>query len=107
MRTIQEHIVLLQALAAGKKIQMRTDAGTWVDSGHSASNFALPDFTYRVKPPLRRTYAMVRGDGGICLHRSTAEKAQKEADTCNRIYPQYGPYTVVVFQEVDDGEAAE
>lgn len=78
--TIDEQIAVLQAVKAGKPIQIKTIRdGKWLDrvSG-PACNFAA--YEYRIKPEKAELWVLVNASGEI-LRTQTSKTAAQQANT--------------------------
>lgn len=93
------YLPLVQALADGKVLQMKTYSGIWADVRQDvALTFSNPASDYRIKPEPRKLYGVFNRHGDLirsCVSMSDATNA------VNRLQPvgRLGPYTVVTFVE--------
>lgn len=79
----KDYLPLVQALAEGKTIQVKTDSGGWTDSCNEVG-FVFPASEYRVKPAPIERWLVVCKDGSETIF-YTEESAKEYAARCRNV----------------------
>ena len=74
-----QYIPLVQALADGKEIEVRSADGMWDTVRHGEVVFSLDPERYRVKPEPRKFYLAISRTGHVFFGRDNKEAALKVA----------------------------